>query len=138
MQLVTKAMVLVLVVATVGLLGQWVNADITGERYSYATIPTEDVPDVHTGCGEFEQDGLFLVTIDTPTPVHDGSWRQRTFRGVSLFRSQFEAYGTNFSVTGVKPREGFMVGSATFLEDAQQKLVLWQADEDVACDLTQE
>jgi hypothetical protein len=95
---------------------------------------------VHTGCGEFEADGLGLLTIDAPTPVYDGHWREKRFRGIALFRSTVDVpyMGNTYYIhtVGVKPREGFMVGGANVIDPSGDKsFVKWTAEEDDACDL---
>jgi hypothetical protein len=104
------------------------------------TIPTEDVPDVHTGCVDFEPNGLRLLTIDSPTPVYDGYWRERQFRGLSLYRAivDIEYLGDTYYIhsVGVKPREGVMVGGSNVYDVSGNKwFVKWTAEEDNACDL---
>jgi len=142
MNLASRAMAVVGIIVVVGMfVTGWADASsLEGERYSYETIPTEDVPDVHTGCGEFEANGLGLLTIDSPTPVYDGHWRERRFRGISMFRSTVDVpYGGDvyyIHTVGIKPREGFMVGGANVIDGLGNTwFVKWAAEEDNACDL---
>ncbi len=141
MNLVSKALAVLVAVGTVAFVSQCGDAaGVAGKSYSYETIPTPDVPDVHTGCGEFEPGALFLVTIDDPATVYDGSWRQRRFRRRTFFRSEFDVeYGGDtyyFNVAGRMPTSGLLVGTSTFAEiGGPTKFVRWKANEDAGCDL---
>ncbi len=149
MTFLTKTATVCVVLVAVVLVAQWVDAaGVAGRSYEYRTIPTPDVQGTYVGFGEFEEDAVFLVTIEEDTTpedagnpscaseVYDGSWRQRRFRRRTFFRSQFDAFGNDYDVAGRMPTSGLLVGTAHFEEDGDRKLVRWKAEETNACDLT--
>jgi hypothetical protein len=129
MKLVTKALSFLALVGAIALIAQWAwAAGVEGRSYSYETIYTPDNPVTDTGCGHFVPGGTLLLDINGDG--FEGTWRQRRFRGLSFFKAKFDAYGDSYNVTGVMPYTGFMVGSATYLDDdGLIKLVKWQAVE---------
>jgi len=152
MKRVSKAAALVIVLATVGFVTQWVGATGVEDRvYEWNTIPTSTNAGDDYGFGEFEAGGLFLVTIDPdPTPlvdfdnsppcvstVYDGHWRQRQFRRLTLFKSVFSDDTFTYDVTGMMPRAGEMAGTAVYFDDGELRLARWKALETDTCDLTQ-
>jgi len=98
---------LILAVAVVVCLPAPIGATgVEGRSYSYTTF--EDVP--HTGCAQFAVGGTFLVDVDSIG--YDGTWRERRFRRLSLFRAHVEHEGINYFAHGLMPRAGKIVGTS--------------------------
>jgi len=139
MKLLSKVIV---VVAAVALVTGWANAAsvLEGEKYAYTTIPTDDVPEVHTGCAEFESEGVRLLSVDWTTEVFDGSWRARQFRGITLYRAvvgiDYMGIPLHIHTLGMQPRAGILVGGSNVYDASGDKwFVMWTGLEDNACDL---